>query len=432
MTTQLLETARTIADDVRTGRRTALDVTREHLARIDTLDPELNAFQSVRAAGALADAAAVDAHPARERLPLAGVPVALKDNMAVVGEPVRHGSAATSDRPAHEDDLLVTRLREAGAIVLGTTRMPELAAWAFTASTAYGVTRNPFDPSLDPGGSSGGAAVAVASGMAALAVGTDGGGSIRVPSAYCGLVGLKPTHGLVPLPGGHDRHWFGLTAAGPMARNVEDAAAALSVLSATPAAPVLPGGLRIAVSLRSPSPLGRPDAHQRAAVAAAAARLTEHGLSVTAADPRYPATLLNVWGRSWLAGIAAEVDHLQLDEDRLEPRTRAMVRRGRRHGPASSDAWRKRAEAFFAEHDVLVSPVTARRPGPAGALNGKGYLSTYLASARAVPFCQAWNLLGYPALSVPVGLHDGLPLSVQLVTRPGGDQVLLALAAALT
>jgi amidase len=432
MTTQLLESAVTIAADVRAGRRSAVDVTRDHLARIDAFDPDLNAFQSVRAAGALADAAAVDAHPSRDRLPLAGVPVALKDNMAVVGEPVRHGSAATSDRPAHEDDLLVTRLRDAGAIVLGTTRMPELAAWAFTASTAYGVTRNPFDPALDPGGSSGGAAAAVAAGMVALAVGTDGGGSIRVPSAYCGLVGLKPTHGLVPLPGGHDRHWFGLTAAGPLARTAEDAAAALAVLSASPVVTTAPASLRVAVSLRSPSPLGRPDAQQRAAVGIAEARLTGLGHAVASADPRYPATLLNVWGRSWLAGIAAEVDHLGLDETRLEARTRAMVRRGRRHGPASADGWRHRAEEFFDTYDVLVTPVTARRPGQAGALNGKGYRATYLASARSVPFCQAWNLLGFPAVSVPVGFRDGLPLSVQLVARPGSDGLLLGLAATLS
>lgn len=433
MTTQPHENALSIAEDVRAGRRTAVDVVREHLARIDALDPALNAFQAVRAAGALADAAAVDAHPRRGRLPLAGVPVALKDNMAVAGEPVRHGSAATSSDPAHEDDLLVTRLRDAGAVVLGTTRMPELAAWAFTSSAAYGVTRNPFDPDRDPGGSSGGAAVAVATGMAALAVGTDGGGSIRVPAAHCGLVGLKPTRGTVPLPGGYAEHWHGLTAAGPLARSAEDAAVLLAVLTGTPAARLdTPSTLKVAVSRRSPSPLGRADARQREALDIASATLGELGHVVRRDGPRHPAALLNVWGRSWLAGIAEDVDRLGVDESLLEPRTRSMVRRGRRHGPASPDAWSRRAEAFFDRYDVLVTPVVAAGPGRAGALSGKGYLSTYLTSARSVPFCQAWNLLGHPAVTVPVGTRDGMPLAVQVVTRPGGDHLLLALAAALT
>jgi len=434
MTTQLLESALTIADDVRAGRRTAVEVARKHLARIDSLDPALNAFQSVRAAGALADAAAVDADPRRDRLPLAGVPVALKDNMAVAGEPVRHGSLATPADPAHEDDLLVTRLRDAGAVVVGTTRMPELAAWAFTSSAAYGATRNPFDPQLDPGGSSGGAAVAVATGMAAVAVGTDGGGSIRVPAAYCGLVGLKPTRGLVPLPGGRDAHWYGLTVAGPLARSAEDAAELLAVLTGVPVGHLdPPSGLTIAVSLRSPSPLGRPDSRQREALEIAAARILELGHVVERTEPRYPASLLNIWGRSWLAGVAEDVATLGIDESVLEPRTRTMVRKGRRRGPAPGPrVFARRAEELFDRYDVLLTPVVAAGPGRAGALDGKGYLSTYLASARSVPFCQAWNLLGHPAATVPVGARDGLPLAVQIVTRPGGDHLLLSLAAALS
>ncbi len=289
-TARHLPTATAIAEDVRSGRRSAVDVTHEYAARIGTLDPELNAFASVRRAGALADAAAVDADPRRGELPLAGVPVAIKDNMSVVGEPARHGSAATADRPAVDDDLLVARLRAAGAVVVGTTRMPELAAWAFTSSTLSGPTRNPLDTSLDPGGSSGGAAVAVASGMAAAAVGTDGGGSIRVPAAACGLVGLKPTRGLVPLPGGEDEHWFGMSVAGPITRTVEDAAAMLAVLAGDPAigSGGAPSGVHVAHSVRSPSPLGRPGAPQRAAVAEAVERLGAAGHRTTAAAPPYP------------------------------------------------------------------------------------------------------------------------------------------------
>jgi amidase len=422
-----------LAAAVREGRRSAVDVVREHLDRIAARDPELNAFCTVRTEAALGEAAAIDGDPRRAELPLAGVPVAVKENIAVAGEPLRHGSAATTATPATTDDELVTRLRAAGCVVVGTTRMPELAAWGFTASAAGGPTRNPWDLARDPGGSTGGGAAAVAAGMAALALGTDGGGSLRIPGAACGLVGVKPTRGLVPLPDGLDEHWYGLTVAGPIARTAADAAAALAVLSGQPLEPATPGPLRVAVSTKSPSPLGRPDGHQRAAVDTAASALTERGHRFVRSDPPYPATLLNQWGRSWLAGIAQEADRLGLDPSRLEPRTAAMVRKGRRHAPrpAEAPAWSERALTWFADVDVLLTPVVARVPGPAGAPTGRGYLATYLASARAVPFCQAWNLAGFPAVTVPVGVRDGLPLVVQLIGRPGSEALLLGVAAQL-
>jgi amidase len=438
MTTLTAAGALEIAAAVRHGRRNAVDVVREHLHRIAARDPELNAFCTVRAESALAEAAAVDAAEDRARLPLAGVPVAIKENIAVAGEPVRHGSRATAAAPATVDDPLVARLRAAGCVVVGTTRMPELAAWGFTSSRAGGPTRNPWNPALDPGGSTGGGAVAVATGMAALALGTDGGGSLRIPAAACGLVGFKPTAGLVPLPDGLDEHWLGLTVAGPITRTAADAAAALAVLTgAEEAQPEPAQGLRLAVSLRSPSPLGRPDAHQRAAVDAATAALWELGHQPSPADPPYPPTLLNRWGRRWLAGVALEADRLGVDVDRLEPRTATMVAKGRRlirsgkARPAGADPWAETAGNWLARYDALLTPVVARTPGAAGALTDRGYLATYLASAKAVPFCQAWNLAGFPAITVPVGARDGLPLVVQVVGRPGTEARLLGLAAQL-
>src|SRR3954451_508328 len=270
-----------LAAAVREGRRTAVDVVREHLDRIADRDQELNAFCAVRRAAALADAAAIDADPRRPELPLAGVPVAVKDNIAVAGEQVRHGSAATSASPATADDALGARLRGAGCVVVGTTRMPELAAWGFTASAAGGATRNPWDPARAPGGSTGGGAAAVSTGMAALALGTDGGGSLRIPAAACGLVGVKPTAGLVPLPGGLDEHWCGLTVAGPIARTGADAAAALAALTGEAVPAAVPGNVPVAVSTKSPSPLGRPDPHQRAAVELAAGALAALGHGMT-------------------------------------------------------------------------------------------------------------------------------------------------------
>lgn len=337
-------------------------------------------------------------------------------------------------------DLLGSEpLRAAGAVVVGTTRMPELAAWAFTSSAAFGPTRNPLDPRLDPGGSSGGAAAAVASGMAAAAVGTDGGGSIRVPAAACGLVGLKPTRALVPLPGGTAEHWFGMTVAGPITRTAQDAAAFLAVLAGEPglASCAVPGTVHVAYSVRSPSPLGRPGPHQRAAVDEASSRLGAAGHTVSAAAPPYPATMLNDWGSAWLAGIAQDAERLGLDESRLEPRTRTMVRKGRRvlrkGGPGARvlGRWTRRVTEWMTPYDVLLMPVTSRDPGPVGALDGKGYLRTYVASARSVPMTQAWNLAGFPAVAVPVGTREGKPLAVQLVGRAGSESLLLGLAAQL-
>lgn len=416
-----------------------MEVTRDHLARIAARDGALNAFQHVRAEAALADAAAVDAASDRGELPLAGVPVAVKDNMAVAGSPVRHGSAATRPAPADHDDEVVRRLRAAGAVVLGTTRTPELAIWGFTASRAYGATRNPLARDRDPGGSTGGGAAAVASGMAALAVGTDGGGSVRIPAAYCGLVGIKPGRGVVPLPAGADEHWFGLTAVGPLARDAADAAAGLAVLAGRPELAVLPltPTLRVAWSARSPSPLARADRHQRAAVDRAVSRLRAAGHVPVQAAPPYPPLIVPTWTMGWLAGIAREVEVLGLTDALLEPRTRRMVRLGRRilrHGgpwPGSGQRWTADAERFLDDHDLLVSPVVARGPRAAGALQSTGLGRTFLSSGRTVAWTQPWNLAGFPALAAPVGTRDGAPLSVQLVGRPGSEQLLLAVAAQL-
>jgi amidase len=189
--------------------------------------------------------------------------------------------------------------------------------------------------------------------------------------------------------------------------------------------------------VRSPSPLGRPGADQRAAVAAAADLLAAAGHSVEDAAPPYPATLLSDWGAAWLAGIAQEAERLGLDESELEPRTRSMVRRGRRvmrrGGPGAKvlGRWTDKVTAWMTPYDVLLMPVTARTPGPAGSLDGKGYRSTYLAAARSVPMAQAWNLAGFPAVAVPVGACGGLPRAVQLVGRPGSEPLLLGLATQL-
>src|SRR5918999_930425 len=189
-------TATEIAAAVRAGDATAHEVTRAHLDRISAIDGELGAFVRVRADAALDEAAAIDARADRAELPLAGVPIGIKDNVPVAGEPMRRGSAATPDVPQENDHPLVGRLRAAGAVIVGSTNLPELGLYPFT-DNVYGMARNPWDTGRTAGGSSGGAAAAVAAGMVPIAHGNDGGGSLRIPAACCGLVGLKPSRGRI-------------------------------------------------------------------------------------------------------------------------------------------------------------------------------------------------------------------------------------------
>ena len=428
-----------IAARVRDGHTSAVAVARAHVARVAERDGAIGAFQAHDPERVLLEAEFVDRRADRFALPLAGVPVAVKDCVDAAGYPTRHGSPATSGDPARRDDELVKLLRQAGAVVMGKTRMPELAVWGFTHS-ALGTTRNPLDPALDPGGSSGGSAAAVAAGMAALGLGTDGGGSIRIPAAYCGLVGIKPGTGVVPLPGGAAESWCGLGAVGPLARTAGDAALMLGVLRGEPLDLDVAVPARIALSVRPPTPLARLHTDHRAAAVGAAARLRTgpDGAAVVLADPPYPVGLARQWMRRWHAGVAADAQALDLDPRALERRTAALVRRGRRivrsggPGPRAAAAWRDRMLAWLDEggFDLLLSPATAVPPVGAGELAGRGYLGTLARQARRVPYTQAWNLAGLPAVVAPV-LVGGRPVGVQLVGRPGAEAVLLATAARL-
>ena len=413
------DTVRKIAQDVQTGRRTALQVAETALATIRDRDPRIRAFVAVDEAAVRRDARAVDEDPGRADLPLAGVPLAVKDNFDVAGLPTRLGSTATSPVPAARDDELIDRFRAAGAVVVGKTQLSELAIWPWTESR-LGVTRNPLAPARNAGGSTGGGAAAVATGMAALAVGTDGGGSVRIPAANLGLVGLKPAPGTLPLPGGAAAHWYGLTATGLIGRTVDDVELALAgVTGEWRTGPAVPR--RLAISLRSPTPIGRPDLAARTGVAVAARLLAASGYEVEPLDPPYPPDLIARWGERWLAGIAEEVGRLGLDPGGLEPRTRAALRRGRRvegrRGPTDEamDGWRDEAARFFETVDVLVSPTIAKPAPAAGASLRRGFLHAYLDAGRRTPYTEAWNLAGYPAATVPLGWFRGAALSVQLV-----------------
>lgn len=438
-----LLTAAETAAAVRAGTTTAVAETQAALARIAALDPDLEAFQVVRAEKALAEAAEVDARVAAgEHLLLAGVSVAIKDNIPVAGEPMREGSAATSAEPQASDHEVVARLRAAGAVIVGITRVPELCVFG-TTDSVYGTTRNPHNPERTSGGSSGGSAAAVASGMVAVAHAADGMGSIRIPAANCGLVGLKPGAGLVPADmGAHS--WFGMSENGPLATTVQDAALLLSVMADRPALAdvAAPRALRVGLATGIPTPLARLDPEWKAAADRAAASLRDAGHEVVELVIPYPTDPLPVLAR-WFAGAADDAAHEGLDVRRLEPRVRSHVRAGRvlrrlgalRSGPV--DRLRARVEAATADVDVILTPGLAQ-PGPAAdGWHRRSWVANLRANIGYAPYAALWNLLGWPAAAVPAGWHEGakVPLSVQLVAHPAaegaGEALLLSVAAQL-
>ncbi|MGW0880201.1 amidase [Streptomyces sp. NPDC002671] len=420
-----------IAAAVREKRVTPREVVAEHLARIERTDGLTGAFRKVRAEAALSEADAVGSRPELADLPLAGVPVAVKDNVAVRGESHRDGSRATADAPAAEDHVTVARLRAAGAVVVGLTNVPELCVFG-TTEGVYGTSRNPWDTSRTAGGSSGGSAAAVAAGLVPIALGNDGMGSLRIPAANCGLVTLKPGLGVVPAGIGNG-DWFGMSENGPLATTVEDLRLMLSVLAdseftgqeqRTPR--------RIAVALRSPLAGVSVSKPYTTAVREAAGVLARAGHRVRRAEPPYPLSLGVTALQHWTAGTA--VDAEGLDPALLVRRTRVHAAVGRRFVRSvrtgdSRERLRARLAPFFAEHDVLLTPALARRSPKAGPWHERGWLRNILANTAYSPFTPPWNLTGWPAMSVPFGtLPSGAPCAVQLVSRPGGERDLLELA----
>jgi amidase len=431
-----LPSARHIAADVRAGRSDPVEVVREHLSRIAQIDPQLHAFTVVREDAALDEAARLTRGDVSQ-LSLAGVPVAVKDSFEVAGLPTRHGSRATQSTPADRDSEMVRRLRAAGAIVIGKTTMPELAIWPFTEGPGW-ASRNPLDASRTCGGSSGGSAVAVATGMAALAVGTDSGGSIRIPAACCGVVGIKPSSGMVPLPGDVAQHWYGLTVAGPLARDVADASllfGALQTHTDEPAPRAASPALRISLSHRNPAFAAPVDQRTIATMRRVAQMLRAAGHDVREDAPPYPVLPLPFL-RCYLAGIAEDADALGLDINDVEPRTRAMVRQGRwirrrgwdRMGPTYAAA--RRLRRWVDQRDAVLTPVLAYPPPRLGRWARGGWLRTGLSVDRWMGFNPPWNLAGCPVVVVPLrSAADARPVGVQIIGSPGAESRLLALAA---
>lgn len=335
------------------------------------------------------------------------------------------------------------RLRAAGAIVIGKTHTPELMQWPFTESATFGATRNPWDLDRTPGGSSGGSGAAVAAGFAGAALADDGGGSIRIPAACCGLFGLKPQRDRIPETPKRDS-WNGLSAIGCLTRTVADTALWLDVTAdrdrddeetyrAAAARP--PGRLKIAYSTRNP--LLVPVAEeQRAAFEQTVELLRDLGHTVERVDLPLTEPVALQWIVRYLRGIAEDAAALPHPE-RLERRTQAMARIGRaipdgllRRAREAEAATTIRLNEALVDHAVLLTPALAALPLPIGRYERRGALWTFNGVARFTPFTPAWNATGQPAAAVPAGAStDGVPLSVQLVGRPRDEATLLSLAA---
>lgn len=439
------ETARLVAD----GDLTARIVLDETLDRIAATDPGLNAFSVVLAEAARDEASSRD-QQREARGPLHGVPVAIKEELDVAGAVTTFGGEANST-PAAEDGEVVRRLRAAGAVIVGKTTMPEFGAWPYTESVSRGITRNPWDRTRTPGGSSGGTAAAVASGMVPVGIGGDGGGSIRIPSACCGLFGLKPQRGRVTTAP-HAHLWWALGTVGPLSRTVLDSALVYDVIRGNlpgdrfpagesgpfvEAAQRAPGRLRVGWSVK-PVTLGiKPDPVHVRAVEDTARLLTDLGHDVREIEPHYPDPTA-AFVPQFFAGIRTEADAVE-HYDRLERRTRETYRLGSWVTPRvtewairASEKVGAKANRVFQDVDVLLTPTMAHRPPRVGVLDGRGTVASSLAAMPAIAYVALWNVAGNPAASVPCGLAaDGLPVGVQLVGRTDDEATLLSLSAQL-
>ena len=421
---------------VQDGSRDPVALIEEALARASAA-ARFDAIQQLFPEEALAAAAELAARGDLGALPLAGLPVLIKDNMPVARHPMRDGSQATAAEPSAEDHEVVRRLRNAGAIIIGTTRVPELCVWASTDSE-FGTTRNPWNAAFTPGGSSGGSAAAVAAGVVPVAHANDGMGSIRIPAANTGLFGIKPGRGRVPADLGHDS-WGGMSENGPVATTVADAALVLSVMADLPelAAVTEPSSpLRIGVAAGTPSFLVRLSTPWRKGLDDTADALSKAGHTVEFVKFPYPADPVPLLAR-WFAGTAD--DARDLDHAALEPRTRRHVKLGLR---AQKRGWIKQADAdrfeadarkFFANHDILVTPTLARHAPAAEAWHRRSWWRNIWSNLQYAPYPAPWNMLGWPAASVPAGIDStsGMPTAVQLVAPPNGEATILGVAAQL-
>ena len=461
----LRRSAVALAALVRDGQLSARELVEESLGAIDRLDGAINAFTYVDADGALA---AADAIGAGDERPFAGVPIAIKDNRAVAGMPITIGSDLFADVVSADDAFCVARLRAAGFVIVGKTNLPENGILPTTEPRRFGPTANPWAPGRTPGGSSGGSAAAVAAGMVPLAHGNDGGGSLRIPAACCGLVGLKPARGRVSV--GPDSGQSFLVSDGVLTRDVADTAAVLELLAGYQPgdaawAPPVPAGtfadavarpgdpqqrpLRIGVALNPPLGGAELDPICLQAARDAAALLGSLGHEVVELTPPWSDRgLLREFTKAFgplIAMTTAAGGRLagrEPTEDDVEPLTWAMYEHARGLNVLAHLTAQSRLESFartlvtwmLETADLLLTPALGKRPLRIGEVHGGGPdpWEHYRRSGDFTPYTAIANVTGQPAIALPLYQgDDGLPLAVQLIARPAREDVLLSVAAQL-
>jgi aspartyl-tRNA(Asn)/glutamyl-tRNA(Gln) amidotransferase subunit A len=448
--------AHVLAAAVRERALSPVELLRATLERIERLNPVLNAFVALRGEAALAEAEALEARIARgeDPGPLAGVPFGVKDEEDLAGLPTTRGSIPFRDRVASRDSTQVARLRRAGAIPVGKTNMPEFGYTAFTKNRLFGVTRNPWDLSRTPGGSSGGSAAAVAGGLVPFATGFDGGGSVRIPASYTGLFGLKPTFGRISRGPFEFRDWIDTICPGPLVRSVADAALYLDAVAGVdphdpdslprPARPYaegleeVPAGLRIAYSGTLGYARVAPDVRREVEASAAALGATlgrpVDALPDRLTDVGHAWAILNCFERrAWLAALI-EPHRQDWERGFLGGLDLAAHLTAAEIGHAQGERLRllEEVNAIFARYDLLLTPTlptvafAARGPLPAGA-DGADFASPI----HAVAFTYPFNMTGHPAATVRAGFSDdGLPVGLQMVAERGREDLLLHVARA--
>ncbi len=452
----LLRPALELAGLIRSGELSCDEVVEASLRQIDALQPEINAFSHVAHESALAAAAEIGPGDPR---PFAGVPMAIKDNRPVAGMPLSMGSDLFANVVPRHDAFSVRRLREAGFVLVGKTTMPEMGILPTTETRRFGPTRNPWAVDRTPGGSSGGSAAAVAAGMVPIAHGNDGGGSIRIPAACCGLVGLKPARGRVSA--GPDGGQSFLVTDGVLTRTVADTVAALDVLAGyepgdanwapPPPAPYgqlaaeEPGRLRIGVAVNPALDGAEVAPEYLAAVDRAAELLAGLGHEIEPTEPPWSGLdLLPDFTRafgpqvSMTTLIGGRLAGREPTEDDVEPLTWLMWKRAWAQESLTGLVAQARLEsvarsvvAFLGQFDAVLTPALARSPVPIGEIHGLGPDPEvhYRRSGHFTPYTAIVNVTGQPAVSVPLYEdEDGLPLAVQLIGPPAREEVLLRLA----